>query len=173
MGRELERRFLCATVPDGEPVSETLIRQAYWRLGDGWSFRLRRIGEDPQTENWIAVKGPRQGSERWEFEYPMTSLDMADPERADSLNAVLNLYRAGSAHTVVKKRKGFVLDGRTWDVDEFLWDNEGLVIAEIEAHDERELFEVAAPSWVQREVTLEARYNNENLAYEPYKSWTV
>lgn len=171
MAREFERRFLASQVPDGEPVSQILIRQVYWRLGDGWSLRLRRIGEDPETQDWIALKGPRHGSERWEFEYPLAGPDMPSEEREDALDAALNLYKAGAAHAVVKLRKSFILDGRTWDVDEFLWDNAGLVVAEIELQDQQELLSVGVPAWVEREVTTDSRFNNENLAYEPYSSW--
>jgi adenylate cyclase len=173
LAREFERRFLVKKMPTGKPVSETLIRQAYWRLGGGWSLRLRRLGDDPETENWIAVKGPRHGSERWEFEYRLDRPDMSSAEREDTVEAVLNLYRAGAEHVVVKRRKSFVLDGHAWDIDEFMWDNDGLVIAEIEAQNQTALLSLGEPpTWLGREVTLDARYNNENLAYDPLSAWS-
>lgn len=168
MAKEYERRFLIEALPEGEPLDDVLIRQVYWRLGKGWSLRLRRLGSDQASEDFIALKGPRHGSERWEFEYRFATADMTPQERDERLGAVLNLYNAGAEHSVVKKRRSYVIDGIAWDIDEFLWDNEGLIIAEVEMQDQQSVLDVRAPKWATREVTLDARFNNENLAYEPY-----
>lgn len=56
-----------------------------------------------------------------------------------------------------------------WDVDEFLGDNAGLVVAEIELADESQPF--ARPAWLGEEVTRDPRYFNSNLATRPYVTW--
>ena len=57
----------------------------------------------------------------------------------------------------------------TWEVDEFLGENAGLVVAEIELESEDEVFEL--PSWIGDEVTSDARYYNSNLSLLPFTKW--
>jgi CYTH domain-containing protein len=54
-------------------------------------------------------------------------------------------------------------------VDEFLEDNEGLIVAEIELSAHDETFDL--PEWVAKEVTGEEKYYNSNLSVHPYKDW--
>ncbi|HET6742513.1 MAG TPA: CYTH domain-containing protein [Kribbella sp.] len=171
MANEYERRFLLSGLPEGEASYEREIRQVYWRLGNGWSLRLRRQGSDFEPDDVVTIKGPRVGAQRPEFEWPLYNVTDSMQVRAASLEAALNLYRAGSAHPVVKTRRGYLIDGQLWDVDEFHHDNEGLIIAELELESHEDLLGVRRPPWTVREVTMEERYNNENLAFEPYRSW--
>ena len=60
-------------------------------------------------------------------------------------------------------------EGNCWEVDEFLGDNEGLVVAEIELESETQIF--AKPAWIGEEVSGDSRYTNANLARNPYKNW--
>jgi len=55
-------------------------------------------------------------------------------------------------------------------VDEFLGDNAGLIVAELELDDEAESF--ARPSWLGTEVTHDGRYFNSYLASHPWRAWT-
>jgi CYTH domain-containing protein len=59
--------------------------------------------------------------------------------------------------------------GHTWEVDEFLGLNAGLVVAEIELDAEDEAF--ATPDWIGQEVTGEKRYYNSSLIRQPYSQW--
>ena len=61
-------------------------------------------------------------------------------------------------------------DGHLWEVDEFLGDNHGLVVAEIELQSVDEAF--VLPAWAGKEVTEQSRYYNLALAEHPYRSWT-
>ena len=70
---------------------------------------------------------------------------------------------------IEKNRYVVVHDGLTWEVDEFLGDNAGLVLAEIELEAEDQAF--SRPSWVAAEVTHESRYFNSSLAAHPYRQW--
>ena len=56
-----------------------------------------------------------------------------------------------------------------FEVDEFLAENEGLVIAEIELENENDSFE--RPNWLGKEVTGQVKYYNSLLSKHPYKSW--
>jgi adenylate cyclase len=165
LSMEHERRFLLDSLPLAEPVDLTTIRQAYWRLGDGWSMRVRREGRsDSDTRNSVTIKGPRNGVSRPE-------LNMFLPDDSDSIEAVEKLFMAAGSHKIVKTRYSFLLDDLPWDVDLFHWENEGLIIAELEMDDPAELARITKPTWAVREVTYEAQYSNDNLAFRPYKSW--
>ena len=58
-----------------------------------------------------------------------------------------------------------------FEVDEFLGENAGLVVAEVELASADEPFE--RPPWLGREVTPLARYYNVNLASRPYSRWSA
>jgi adenylate cyclase len=60
-------------------------------------------------------------------------------------------------------------EGATWEVDEFLGENAGLVVAEIELQSEGQAF--AKPEWLGEEVTHDSRYFNSSLATHPYTRW--
>ena len=56
-----------------------------------------------------------------------------------------------------------------WEIDEFLGDNQGLVLAELELASEDSVFE--HPAWLGEEVTGQPGYYNSFLARNPYKTW--
>jgi len=73
---------------------------------------------------------------------------------------------------LVDKRRHLVkVGGHLWEVDEFLGDNAGLVVAEIELADADETFR--RPDWLGAEVTDESRYYNLALASHPYSQWSA
>jgi adenylate cyclase len=59
--------------------------------------------------------------------------------------------------------------GVVWEVDEFLGENRGLIIAEVELESEGQPF--TKPEWVGEEVTGDPRYFNSNLIKKPYTKW--
>ncbi len=69
------------------------------------------------------------------------------------------------------KRKRYIYPyaGHRWEIDEFMDNNDGLVIAEIELKSESEQFDL--PPFIETEVTGDPRYYNSNLAKHPYKTW--
>ena len=72
---------------------------------------------------------------------------------------------------LVEKRRHYIRHaGHLWEVDEFLGDNAGLVVAEIELDSADEAFE--HPDWLGAEVTDALRYYNLALAERPYSLWT-
>jgi CYTH domain-containing protein len=62
-----------------------------------------------------------------------------------------------------------LFSGKIWEVDVFLGENEGLIVAEIELASEDEKFDL--PDWAAEEVTGEEKYYNSNLSTLPFKQW--
>ena len=56
-----------------------------------------------------------------------------------------------------------------WEIDEFLGENEGLIVAEVELKDAQQTF--VKPAWLGEEVSSDPRYFNSNLVLNPYKNW--
>ena len=71
---------------------------------------------------------------------------------------------------LIEKNRYRILRGKhVWEVDEFLGDNAGLVVAEIELGSVDEPFE--KPEWIGEEVSGDPRYYNSNLVAHPYSEW--
>ena len=56
-----------------------------------------------------------------------------------------------------------------WEIDEFMGENAGLTVAEIELPTEDSLF--TKPDWIGQEVTDDTRFYNSNLIRNPFKRW--
>lgn len=161
MGIEIERKFLLAG--DGwRSAAHEAVSMAQGYLNDlhavdsgamNASVRVRIEGEQAR----LNIKSRELGASRQEFDY---LIPMADAR------ALLALCVGG----VIDKRRHLVLHaGHLWEVDEFLGDNVGLLVAEIELDREDESFE--RPSWLGVEATYSARYYNLALASRPYSQW--
>ena len=57
----------------------------------------------------------------------------------------------------------------TWEIDEFLGANAGLIIAEVELKSEDQV--VTKPEWLGDEITEDPRYYNANLVKKPFAHW--
>jgi adenylate cyclase len=71
--------------------------------------------------------------------------------------------------SILKKRYRIPWGDLMWEVDEFLNENEGLVIAEIELDTEDQVFDL--PDWIGKEVTGNKKYYNAYLVKHPYTTW--
>lgn len=155
MALEIERKFLVRSDAWREQVeSRELLRQGYLTSGSACSIRARVAGEHA----WLNIKAKRSGMTRLEFEYAIPRADGDEILRELCQGPLLEKYRhripAGSL---------------TWEVDEFLGANAGLVVAEIELPNESADFQ--RPDWLGEEVTDDERYYNFNLARQPYGEW--
>jgi adenylate cyclase len=110
-----------------------------------------------EEKAFLCVKGATQGATRPEFEYEIPT-DDAEQLLKLCAGAVIQKIR----HTVIHK-------GLTWEIDKFLGDNKGLLIAEVELTSEDQVFD--KPEWLGQEVTGDPHYFNSNLAANPYKKW--
>ncbi|HSE13644.1 MAG TPA: CYTH domain-containing protein [Rudaea sp.] len=123
--------------------------------GAGCSVRVRTAGESA----WLNVKSAVTGIERREYEY---AIPLADAE------CMLEEFCAA----VIKKIRHYVpCAGVMFEVDEFLGDNDGLVVAEIELQSVGEEF--PRPAWLGREVSDRPRYYNLHLLQHPYSRWNA
>lgn len=164
---EVERRFLVSDTSVVEGCGWDLITQAYIFSMDDFAIRVR-LKQTPKQEDplvlvdtgaELTVKGPRVGVKREEYPLPLP-LQMARE------------IIGRSANVIVKKRYQLPQgDDLTWEVDEFLGDNAGLWIAEIEVASADEAVRIQRPAWAPVEVTTDRDYNNENLAVRPFASW--
>jgi adenylate cyclase len=70
---------------------------------------------------------------------------------------------------IEKKRYKIPAADLTWEIDEFLGDNAGLIVAEVELKSEDQAFD--RPAWLGDEVTGDTRYYNANLIKKPFRRW--
>jgi len=117
------------------------------------TVRVRIAGE----EAFLTIKGTSVGARRAEFEYPIPVWDARE------------LLALCEQPLIEKNRRKILHEGFVWEVDEFLGENLGLVVAEIELPAEDSVF--AKPDWVGEEVTEDARYFNSNLSCTPFNRW--
>lgn len=152
MSTEIERKFL-VTGSEWKQAEPTHYCQGYLNRDIDRTVRVRVAGET----GFLTIKGLTTGASRPEFEY---SIPLEDAKALLLLcdGPLIEKYRRVVPHA-----------GMNWEVDEFLGENEGLVVAEIELKSEDQEFHL--PTWVGREVTAERRYYNASLSERPFRSW--
>lgn len=155
MGIEIERKFLVKKDKWAQVVKteKSLFRQGYMISDSQKTVRVRLT----DTEAFLTIKGQSFGTARHEFEYNIPT--------EDARHMLDNLCIS----ELSKIRYFIPHDGHTWEVDEFLGQNAGLIVAEIELDSEDEPFSL--PDWVDKDVTAEKKYTNSNLAVRPYGQW--
>ncbi len=152
MSLEIERKFL--VVGDSwRSAAAVYYCQGYLNRDKARTVRVRVAGES----GFLTIKGISQGATRAEFEYGIP------------LNDAKELLALCEMPLIEKYRRKISYEGMCWEVDEFLGENEGLVIAEIELEAEDQGFK--KPEWVGDEVTQDSRYYNSNLSLHPFKHW--
>jgi adenylate cyclase len=155
MGIEIERKFRVANDSWRQQVGvSTLLRQGYLANTARASVRVRLAGD----ESLLSVKAMTPGRARAEYEVAIPTADA---------NEMLDRLCEGP---LVEKWRHIVIHaGHQWEIDEFLGDNAGLVIAELELDCEDEEF--ASPPWLGDEVTQDERYYNFRLSQHPWRQW--
>lgn len=157
MPLEIERKFLVTDESyKSLATSSSHITQGYICSEHGRTVRVRlRDGRA-----YLTIKGPSTsgGLSRYEFEKEIT---------ADEGLSLLRLCEPG----VVEKYRWLVpCGGHVFEVDEFLGDNVGLTVAEVELCAIDEPYE--RPPFLGDEVTGIRRYYNSQLRQRAYKEWT-
>lgn len=162
---ERERKYLV----HGEPwrqdpwravATSTRIVQGYLSLDPERTVRVR-VRDD---EARLTVKGRARGDTRVEYEYPIPAQDAE------------HLFALCQGHLVEKVRHVLPDPPYEWEVDEFLGDNAGLVVAECEHPGGDAAWPPPLPSFVAMEATslddaLQRRLVNASLAEHPYPQW--
>ncbi|RYY74283.1 MAG: CYTH domain-containing protein [Gammaproteobacteria bacterium] len=153
MALEIERKFLVSG-DAWRSAPSVYLSQGYLNRAKERTVRIRVAGE----KGFLTIKGANKGATRAEFEY---EIPLADARELLSLC---------DGPLIEKYRREIEFEGCVWEVDEFLGENAGLIVAEIELNSETQIF--AMPNWVGEEVTHDARYYNSNLSNCPYKLWS-
>ena len=156
MSIEIERKYL---VTDDSykalAYHSDRIAQGYLCREGGNSTRVRVRGD----KGYLTIKGPSLdgGLSRFEWEKEISTCEAWE---------LLKLCHGG----IIDKVRYLVKHGEhIFEVDEFLGDNEGLVVAEVELGSIDEVFE--KPAFLGKEVTGDKRYYNSSLTRVPFKCW--
>jgi len=153
MNLEIERKFLIHKIPNNCEKS-IHIKQYYMHIDDYFVQRLRFFDNQKAI---ISLKQNCSGLSRYEFEY---EIPLSDAQKIVSMS---------NSKFIEKIRHIIYFDKIKWEIDEFLGQNEGLLIAEVELDSEDQ--DVVLPEWVNIEVTNQHKYFNYNLAINPYILW--
>jgi adenylate cyclase len=155
MAIEIERKFRLIDDSWREQIqSSALLRQGYLANTARASVRVRLAG----NEGWLSVKAMTPGRARAEYEVAIAAAEA---------NEMLAQLCEGPL--VEKWRHIIVHAGSEWEIDEFLGENAGLIVAELELESEDAAF--AAPAWLGPEVTDDERYYNFRLSQHPWRHW--
>lgn len=153
---EIERKFLVQSKEyKKEADVATRIVQGFLNTDPHRTVRVRLKGD----QGFLTIKGlsNASGLSRMEWEKEISITD------AETL---LSICESG---IIEKIRHEIKLNNHTIEVDEFLGDNAGLVIAEIELSSEKEKY--PTPDWLGNEVTGDSKYYNSQLSKNSYKNW--
>ncbi len=155
MGTEIERKFLV----HGEPwkgLQGSRFVQGYLSTEAMRTVRVRTIGEQAYITIKACLENTLMRSE-YEYEIPIAE-------------ANLILENLAQKPLIEKIRYNIIHEQNTWDLDVFLGENTGLVVAEIELNDINQTF--TKPDWLGDEVTNDKKYLNSSLVTSPYFTWT-
>lgn len=153
---ETERKFLVKSSSYKEKAFQSSrIVQGFLSTDPERTVRIRINGQ----KGYITIKGGSGESGMTRFEW----------EKEIAVNEAEELLKLCLPGKVEKIRHLVKMGRHTFEVDEFLEENQGLVIAEIELKTEDEEFE--SPLWLGDEVTGETKYYNSQLSRNPFKTW--
>ncbi len=157
MNIEIERKFLVKNNSfKKESFQKKYIKQGFLNSNKERVVRIR-ISDDLA---FITVKGESNNSGTTRFEW----------EKEINKNDAEQLLLLCEPTLIEKNRYLVKISNHVFEVDEFLNDNKGLIIAEIELSSENENFK--KPSWLGKEVTGDIKYYNSNISLFPFKNWT-
>jgi adenylate cyclase len=154
MAKEIERKFTVDTVKIATAIAGNAfsdkreINQYYVISQKGLAVRLRK--DEGADHAVLAVKSGTNALAVDEFEFK-THLSEYEDKKAEMVGIEIS-----------KTRYEIEFDGRTWEVDFFHGELEGLVVAEIECDDAADITNL--PEWTVEDVTFDSRYKNAVLA---------
>lgn len=154
MAKEIERKFLVKGDAWRALDKGTTYRQGYLNSAKERTVRVRTA----EDKAFLTIKGLTLGATRAEYEYAIPF---------DEGKAMLDAL--AEKPLIEKKRYKIPAGDLTWEIDEFLGDNAGLIVAEVELKSEDQAFD--RPAWLGDEVTGDTRYYNANLIKKPFRRW--
>ena len=153
---EIERKFLVNSNSYRTEASSVItITQGYLNSDPERTVRIRLTNQT----GFLTVKGKSNtsGLSRFEWEKELSKTEA---------EALLKLCE----NTIISKtRYNVPVGAHVFEVDEFLGDNSGLVVAEVELGSEEESF--SKPDWLGEEVTGITKYYNSSLSTTPVCNW--
>ncbi len=152
--QEIERKFLVTSTEWKSNSTGILYKQGYLNTEPGRTVRVRL----EENRGKLTIKGIKKNGIGDEYEYDIPGTDAAYLIDHLCLKPIIEKVR----YKVKFKR-------HTWEIDEFLNENKGLILAEIELESPIEEFE--KPVWVGKDVTEDQRYKNSNLIKNPFTKW--
>ncbi|WP_127470714.1 CYTH domain-containing protein [Thiomicrorhabdus aquaedulcis] len=160
MAREIERKFLLKSDAwRALAYQQTHFAQGYLNdIGAGGAKSSVRVRIEGSQAN-LNIKSLEIGLSRDEYEYPIPLEDGARILATLAVGPVIEKIRY-----LVKHQQ------HVWEIDEFLGENLGLIVAEVELSSETET--LTLPEWAGLEVTNIARYYNVSLSKTPYGLWS-
>ncbi|MDC1162255.1 CYTH domain-containing protein [Tenacibaculum sp.] len=156
MAIEIERKFLVTSDNfKKDSYQKRYIKQGFLNSNKERVVRVR-IQDDI---GFLTIKGVsnKNGTSRYEW------------EKRINIEEAKELLRLCESGVIEKHRYLIKSNSHTFEVDEFLNENIGLIIAEVELASENEHFE--KPLWLGEEVTGITKYYNSNLSKYPFKKW--
>lgn len=154
MPTEIERKFKVTSDKYKQLCKPLNCKQGYLDTQNEPLVRVRIMG----GKAYLTLKGKDEGIRRLEFEYEIPVIDA---------NELLSNF---CSTTLIEKNRYILSVEKTiWEVDEFLGENSGLVIAEVELPSEYANF--SKPSWIGQEVSQDTKYYNYKLIEHPYSKW--
>ena len=152
---EIERKYLLKSDQWRAQNKPQHSVQGYLAPGPPASLRVRIMGGIAK----LNIKQSVIDIERDEYEYPLPLTDAQE---------MLESLCTGSI--VEKNRYRVEYEGFIWEIDEFLGENAGLIVAEIELEHREQTF--PKPPWLGEEVSQDIRYYNTYLSKHPYSTWS-
>jgi len=159
MGIEIERKFLVKTdilkdlIENNFFNNKITIKQGYILNSKEKVVRIRITND----KSYITIKGQNKGLSRPEYEYEIPKIDSEE------------MINTLCSNIIEKTRYVWKNNGNIWEVDIFHGDNEGLILAEVEIPSEDYYIEL--PNWIDKDVSNDIKYYNNNLIENPYKDW--
>ena len=154
MSVEIERKFLLKSDNWRILGEAKFYQQGYLLIEKSKTIRVRTI----DNKGFLTIKGASVGICRNEYEYEIPIDD-----------AKMILEMQCEKPLIEKFRTKIELLDLVWEVDEFVGENNGLVIAEVELKNENQKIDL--PDWVGKEVTGNHCYNNSYLVKHPFSKW--
>jgi adenylate cyclase len=153
---EIERKFLVLSDAfKTEAFRSYIIKQGFLNSHKERTVRVRLKKE----KGYITIKGESSSDGLSRFEW----------EKEISINEAEALLELCEKGFIDKIRYEVKSGHHVFEIDEFLGDNGGLIVAEVELNSENESFQ--KPNWLGREVTGDVKYYNSQLSINPFKFW--
>lgn len=158
MGIEIERKFLLANEAWRTQIEHSEAMAQGYLGGTLSSVRVRIADHNGHTRAHLNIKSKTRGTSRLEFEYEIPVQDAREM-----------IEQLCEANAIIKTRHHVCFAGQHFEIDEFLGENLGLIVAELELTSVDQT--ITKPDWLGTEVTEDVRFYNASLVEKPYCRW--